>query len=62
MSSTFVPGKTKVCRSGRVQLIGAGVPASEDRENPPNDLMNLLTSVPLAPRQGEYNPRNLASS
>ena len=63
MSSTFVPGKTKVCKvKGGFNLIGARVPASEDRENPPNDLMNLLISaLPLAPRQGEYNIEKLGA-
>ena len=47
---------------GGFNLIGARVPASEDRENPPNDLMNLLTSaLPLAPRQGEYNIEKLGA-
>ena len=35
MSAIFIPGKTRVCKvKGGFNLIGAKVPAGEDRESP----------------------------
>ena len=63
MSSIFIPGKTRVCKvKGGFNLIGAKVPAGEDRESPPEDLINLLSlALPPAPREGEYNLEELVT-
>ena len=63
MSAIFIPGKTRVCKvKGGFNLIGAKVPAGEDRESPPEDLINLLSlALPPAPREGEYNLEELVT-
>ena len=63
MSAIFIPGKTRVCKvKGGFNLIGAKVPAGEERESPPEDLINLLSlALPPAPREGEYNLEELVT-